>query len=138
VVQEFPAIRFRAAKPNGDDLALAARALAAQRVAIEIHDRLIVLQKGGVASNAGDAAAQGWPSISSMLTSSFVGWGMWLCALQWLAAGDTCDLLVIDRGFDPVAPAIHEWTFEAMVADMLAPSNGLFQYDAETQEGQQK
>lgn len=55
-----------------------------------------------------------------------------------MAAGDTCDLLVIDRGFDAVAPTIHEWTFEAMVADLLAPSNGLFQYDAETQEGQQQ
>lgn len=54
-----------------------------------------------------------------------------------MAAGDTCDLLVIDRGFDAVAPTIHEWTFEAMVADLLAPTNGLFQYDAETQEGQQ-
>ena len=29
-------------------------------------------------------------------------------------------------------------TFEAMVADQLAPANGLFQYDAETQEGQQE
>ena len=56
-VQEFPAIRFRAAKPTGDDPVLEARALVAQRVAIEIHDRLIALQKAGVVSDAGDASA---------------------------------------------------------------------------------
>lgn len=35
-----------------------------------------------------------------------------------------------------MAPVIHEWTYEAMVADQLAPQDGLFAYDTETQEGQ--
>jgi hypothetical protein len=56
-MQEFPAIRFRAAKPTGDDPALEARALVAQRVAIEIHDRLIALQKAGVVSDTCDASS---------------------------------------------------------------------------------
>jgi hypothetical protein len=65
-MQEFPAIRFRAAKPTGDDMALEARALVAQRVAIEIHDRLIALQKAGVASNEGNEPAQGCNNITSV------------------------------------------------------------------------
>jgi hypothetical protein len=55
--QEFPAIRFRVAKPTGDDPVLEARALTAQRVAIEINDRLLALQEAGVASSTGESAA---------------------------------------------------------------------------------
>ena len=44
-----------------------------------------------------------------------------------------------DRGFDPVAPVIHEWTYEAMVFDMLGETPSLkenvFTYDTETQGG---
>ena len=69
-MQEFPAIRFRAAKPTGDDPVLEARALVAQRVAMEIHDRLIALQKAGVTSSEGDASAQGYNNISSVLVKA--------------------------------------------------------------------
>lgn len=31
---------------------------------------------------------------------------------------ETCELVLTDRGFDPVAPVIHEWTYEAMVCDV--------------------
>lgn len=36
-----------------------------------------------------------------------------------LPARETCDLLILDRTVDPVAPVIHEWTYEAMVYDLL-------------------
>lgn len=32
---------------------------------------------------------------------------------------ETCDLVIVDRSVDPVAPMIHEWTYEAMVYDLL-------------------
>ena len=67
-MQEFPAIRFRAAKPTGDDPVLEARALAAQRVAVEINDRLLALQKAGIASTAGEAAAS--PAILGAAASA--------------------------------------------------------------------
>jgi syntaxin-binding protein 1 len=52
---------------------------------------------------------------------------------------ETCELVLTDRGFDPVAPCIHEWTYEAMTHDLLAGTPALhdnvFVYDAETQSG---
>lgn len=40
------------------------------------------------------------------------------------------------RGFDPVAPVIHEWTYEAMAYDLLNMDGEVFRYDVETQAGQ--
>lgn len=52
---------------------------------------------------------------------------------------ETCEIIITDRGFDPVAPIIHEWTYEAMIHDLLEGTDALhgkvFTYDAETQGG---
>ncbi|KAL6778992.1 SEC1 [Auxenochlorella protothecoides x Auxenochlorella symbiontica] len=104
-LKEMPAIRFRAAIPPGDDFppGLEIRLLVAQRVALELHERLLILQHAGLVPEA-----------------------------------DTCELVITDRGADPVAPIIHEWTYEAMAHDLLGPdlgSNNVFSYEAETQGG---
>lgn len=41
----------------------------------------------------------------------------------------------MDRGFDPVAPVIHDWTYEPLVYDLLAPQGSVFKYHAQTQGG---
>lgn len=43
-----------------------------------------------------------------------------------------CDIC---RGFDPVAPVIHEWTYEAMAYDLLNMDGEVFRYEVETQAG---
>ncbi|KAG1681301.1 hypothetical protein FOA52_007347 [Chlamydomonas sp. UWO 241] len=47
---------------------------------------------------------------------------------------DTCDLVILDRSYDPVAPFIHEWTYEAMVYDLLTidPEDNTYRYEAES------
>ncbi|XP_050900232.1 protein transport Sec1a isoform X3 [Lathyrus oleraceus] len=32
---------------------------------------------------------------------------------------ETCDLLIVDRSVDQIAPVIHEWTYDAMCHDLL-------------------
>ncbi|AES87273.2 Sec1-family transporter [Medicago truncatula] len=32
---------------------------------------------------------------------------------------ETCDLIIVDRSIDQVAPVIHEWTYDAMIHDLL-------------------
>ena len=47
-MQEFPTIRFRAAKPGEDaSSGLEARSLVAQRVAVDLFERLSNLQRSG-------------------------------------------------------------------------------------------
>jgi syntaxin-binding protein 1 len=42
-----------------------------------------------------------------------------LQALNQIPEGETCELLIIDRGFDAVSPVIHEWTYESLIHDVL-------------------
>lgn len=47
-VQEFPTIRFRVAKPGEDaSTGLEARSLVAQRVAVDLNERLSIMQRAG-------------------------------------------------------------------------------------------
>ena len=53
--------------------------------------------------------------------------------------GSTCDVLILDRACDPVAPLAREWTYEAMVFDLLPVSPlGLYEYVIDTAKGVQK
>ena len=53
--------------------------------------------------------------------------------------GSTCDVLVLDRADDPVAPLVREWTYEAMVFDLLRVSPlGVYEYEIQTNAGSQK
>ncbi len=52
-----------------------------------------------------------------------------------LPGRETADLLILDRSFDAVAPAIHEWTYEAMVYDLLDLDTGIVRYKSENVAG---
>lgn len=53
-----------------------------------------------------------------------------------LPAKETCDLLILDRSYDPVVPFIHEWTYECLVYDLLDIVEGsVYRYKVELQSG---
>lgn len=42
---------------------------------------------------------------------------------------ETCELLVVDRPIDQVAPVIHEWTYDAMCHDLLEMDGSKYIYE---------
>ncbi|XP_047337832.1 SNARE-interacting protein KEULE-like [Impatiens glandulifera] len=51
--------------------------------------------------------------------------GVWNCLEKYKSQlpnfpqMETCDLLIVDRSIDQIAPVIHEWTYDAMCRDLL-------------------
>ncbi|KAI7994044.1 SNARE-interacting protein KEULE [Camellia lanceoleosa] len=51
--------------------------------------------------------------------------GVWNCLMKYKAdlpnfpQTETCELLIVDRSVDQIAPVIHEWTYDAMCHDLL-------------------
>uniref|UniRef100_K4AIJ1 SNARE-interacting protein KEULE n=1 Tax=Setaria italica TaxID=4555 RepID=K4AIJ1_SETIT len=42
---------------------------------------------------------------------------------------DTCELLIVDRPIDKIAPVIHEWTYDAMCHDLLEMDGTKYTYE---------
>ncbi|KNA14722.1 hypothetical protein SOVF_105040 [Spinacia oleracea] len=48
---------------------------------------------------------------------------------------ETCDLLVLDRSVDQIAPVIHEWTYDAMCHDLLGLEGNKYVYEVPSKTG---
>ncbi|CAG9464621.1 unnamed protein product [Pedinophyceae sp. YPF-701] len=52
---------------------------------------------------------------------------------------DTCEVLIVDRALDPIAPVVHEFTYEAQVHDLLPLGEGnVYDHSYVTKEGEHK
>nr|AQX44206.1 SNARE-interacting protein KEULE-like protein [Phalaenopsis equestris] len=48
---------------------------------------------------------------------------------------ETCELLIIDRSIDQIAPIIHEWTYDAMCHDLLNMDGNKYNYEVPSKSG---
>lgn len=48
---------------------------------------------------------------------------------------ETCELLVLDRSVDQIAPVIHEWTYDAMCRDLLNLEGNKYIYEVPSKTG---
>mmetsp|Transcript_25416 Transcript_25416/g.27786 ORF Transcript_25416/g.27786 Transcript_25416/m.27786 type:complete len:631 (+) Transcript_25416:78-1970(+) len=51
---------------------------------------------------------------------------------------ERAQILILDRSFDPLSPLIHEFSYQAMVYDLLDVTDGVYQYDVETGKGKEE
>ncbi|PIN23798.1 Vesicle trafficking protein Sec1 [Handroanthus impetiginosus] len=50
---------------------------------------------------------------------------------------ETCELLIVDRSVDQIAPVIHEWTYDAMCHDLLDLDGNKYVYEVPSKTGGQ-
>lgn len=48
---------------------------------------------------------------------------------------ETCELLILDRSIDQIAPVIHEWTYDAMCRDLLEMDGNKYIYEVSSKTG---
>ena len=48
---------------------------------------------------------------------------------------DRAQILIVDRSFDPLSPLMHEYTYQAMVEDLLYIKDGIISYKTKTNKG---
>ncbi|CAD6251008.1 unnamed protein product [Miscanthus lutarioriparius] len=48
---------------------------------------------------------------------------------------ETCELLIVDRSIDQIAPIIHEWTYDAMCHDLLCMDGSKYVHEVPSKNG---
>ncbi|XAR54995.1 hypothetical protein NMG60_11030359 [Bertholletia excelsa] len=67
--------------------------------------------------------------------------GVWNCLMKYKAnlknfpQMETCELLIVDRSIDQIAPVIHEWTYDAMCHDLLAMEGNKYVHEISSKTG---
>ena len=62
----------------------------------------------------------------------------WALSDATLFSGGACDLIILDRGHDPVAPVIHPFHYAAITHDLVPLANGVFKYSWQNAQGEQQ
>eukprot|EP00261_Vitis_vinifera_P038715 XP_019079958.1 PREDICTED: SNARE-interacting protein KEULE isoform X3 [Vitis vinifera] len=66
---------------------------------------------------------------------------VWNCLLKYketfpnLPTTETCELLILDRSVDQIAPIIHEWTYDAMCHDLLNMEGNKYVHEVPSKTG---
>ncbi|KAB2620671.1 SNARE-interacting protein KEULE-like [Pyrus ussuriensis x Pyrus communis] len=67
--------------------------------------------------------------------------GIWDCLMKYkntiknFPEAETCELLVLDRSVDQIAPLIHEWTYDAMCHDLLNMDGNKYVHEVPSKTG---
>uniref|UniRef100_A0A5B6YPL4 Putative SNARE-interacting protein KEULE-like isoform X1 n=1 Tax=Davidia involucrata TaxID=16924 RepID=A0A5B6YPL4_DAVIN len=67
--------------------------------------------------------------------------GIWNCLMKYKAnlpnfpQSETCELLILDRSVDQIAPIIHEWTYDAMCHDLLNMEGNKYVHEVTSKTG---
>ncbi|KAB2018157.1 hypothetical protein ES319_D08G210400v1 [Gossypium barbadense] len=66
--------------------------------------------------------------------------GIWNCLVKCKSIPnfpqqETCELLVLDRSIDQIAPIIHEWTYDAMCHDLLNMEGNKYVHEVPSKTG---
>ncbi|KAK4489866.1 hypothetical protein RD792_000513 [Penstemon davidsonii] len=68
---------------------------------------------------------------------------VWNCLMNYKSnlpnfpQSETCDLLILDRSIDQIAPIIHEWTYDAMCHDLLNIEGNKYVHEVQNKTGGQ-
>ncbi|CAA0831490.1 SNARE-interacting protein KEULE [Striga hermonthica] len=65
---------------------------------------------------------------------------IWNCLMKYKAnpnfpQSETCELLILDRSSDQIAPVIHEWTYDAMCHDLLNMEGNKYVHEVPSKTG---
>ncbi|XP_010546254.1 PREDICTED: SNARE-interacting protein KEULE [Tarenaya hassleriana] len=69
--------------------------------------------------------------------------GIWNCLAKYkqtienFPPTETCELLILDRSIDQIAPVIHEWTYDAMCHDLLNMEGNKYVHEVPSKTGGQ-
>ncbi|KAJ4952408.1 hypothetical protein NE237_029240 [Protea cynaroides] len=67
--------------------------------------------------------------------------GVWNCLTKYKTSvpnfpqTETCELLILDRSVDQIAPVIHEWTYDAMCHDLLNMDGNKYVHEVPSKTG---
>ncbi|KAH1248995.1 SNARE-interacting protein KEULE [Glycine max] len=67
--------------------------------------------------------------------------GVWDCLMKYkktvpnFPQTESCELLIIDRTIDQIAPVIHEWTYDAMCRDLLNMEGNKYVHEVPSKTG---